>query len=143
MRRTLAVVFVNPRTGEPVDLGLRKPGRIKSRSGPNLTGDCGANLIPEPPPKLSGEPGINLEPLYREEIRVKNLRETSSSSDSLLFDVLSQYGVADDDVIKCLRTQTRNICPDFTDEDLYISSTPRASSFGEETAASRARSDSF
>ncbi|HJT70764.1 MAG TPA: hypothetical protein VJ731_11225 [Terriglobales bacterium] len=118
MRRTLAVVFVNPRTGEPVDLGLRKPGPLKSRPGPNLTGDRGANLTPEPPPKLSGEPGINLEPLYREEVREKNLRETSSSSDSLLFDALSQYGVADDDVIKRLRTQTRNICPDFTDEEL-------------------------
>jgi hypothetical protein len=118
MRRTLAVVFVNPSTGQPVDPGLRKPRPIKSAPGPNLSTGGGVNLTPEPLPKLGGEPGINLEPLYREEDREKTLRETSSSSDSLLFDALSQYGVADDDVLKRLRTQTRNICPDFTDEEL-------------------------
>jgi hypothetical protein len=118
MRRTLAVVFVNPSTGQPVDSAVRKPRPLKSASGPNLSRDGGVNLTPEPLPKLGGEPGINLEPLYREEDREKNLRETSSSSDSLLFDALSQYGVADDDVLKRLRTQTRNICPDFTDEEL-------------------------
>jgi hypothetical protein len=36
MRRTLAVVFVNPSTGQPVDLGLRKSPPIKSGPGPNL-----------------------------------------------------------------------------------------------------------
>jgi hypothetical protein len=35
-----------------------------------------------------------------------------------LFDALSQYGIADDDVLKRLRAQTYNICPDFTDEEL-------------------------
>jgi hypothetical protein len=118
MRRTLAVVFVDPSTGQPIDLGLRKPPSHISGPGPNLTGEGGINITPAPPSNLAGEPGLNLEPLYREEIREKNLRETSSSSDSLLFDALSQYGVADDDVLKRLRTQTQNVCPDFTVEEL-------------------------
>ena len=49
MRRTLAVVFVNPSTGQPVDLGLRKPRPLKSGPGPNLSRDGGVNLTPEPP----------------------------------------------------------------------------------------------
>lgn len=117
MRRTLAVVFVNPSNGQPLNLGLRKspsnPG-----PGPNLTRDRGLNLTPDPPTNLSAKPGLNLEPLYREEDREQQLRETSSSSDSLLFQALSQYGVADDDVLKRLRSQTRSVCPDFTDEEL-------------------------
>jgi len=118
MRRTLAVVFVNPSTGQPVDLGLRKSAFYKSGSGLKLNGERGLNLTPPPRSNLGGKPGLNLEPPYREDDREQNLRETSSSSDSLLFDTLSQYGVADDDVLKRLRTQTRNICPDFTDEEL-------------------------
>jgi hypothetical protein len=94
MRRTLAVVFVNPTTGQPVDLGLRKSASSKPGPGPNL------------------------EPLYREDVRETILRETSSSSDSLVLEALSQYGVADDDVLKRLRAQIRNVCPDFTDEEL-------------------------
>jgi hypothetical protein len=118
MRRTLAVVFVNPNTGQPVDLGLRKSRPNKSGPGPNLNRDGGVNLSPGPLPKLGGEPGLNLEPHYREVDREKNPRKTFSSSDALLFDALSQYGVADDDVLKRLRAQTRNVCPDFTDEEL-------------------------
>jgi hypothetical protein len=118
MRRTLAVVFVNPNTGQPVDLGLRKSGPTESGSGPNLNRGRGIKLSPDPLPKLGGEPGLNLEPLYREVDREKNSRKTPSSSDVLLFDALSQYGVADDDVLKRLRAQTRNVCPDFTDEEL-------------------------
>ena len=117
MRRTLAVVFVNPSNGQPLDLGLRKspsnPG-----PGPNLTRDRGLNLTPDPPTNLSAKPGLNLEPLYREEDREQKSRETSSSSDALLFEALSQYGVADDDVLKRLRSQTRSVCTDFTDEEL-------------------------
>jgi len=117
MRRTLAVVFVNPSNGQPLDIGLRKsPGN--SGPGPNLTRDRGLNLTPDPPTNLSHEPGIKLEPLYREEDREQKLRETSASSDSLLFEALNQYGVADDDVLKRLRSQTRNVCPDFTEEEL-------------------------
>jgi hypothetical protein len=117
MRRTLAVVFVNPSNGHPLDLGLRK-SPSNSGPGPNLTRDRGLNLTPDPPTNLSDKPGINLEPLYREKDREQKLSETSSSSDSLLFEALSQYGVADDDVLKRLRSQTRSVCPDFTDEEL-------------------------
>jgi hypothetical protein len=52
MRRTLAVVFVNPSTGQPVDSALRKPRPLKPAPGPNLSGDGGVNLTPEPLPKL-------------------------------------------------------------------------------------------
>ncbi len=118
MRRTLAVVFVNPTTGQPIDLGLRKSAPTKPRPGPNLDGAPGLNLNPVPRPNLSAEPGPNLEPLYREGVRETILRETPSSSDSLVLEALSQYGVADDDVLKRLRAQTRKVCPDFTDEEL-------------------------
>lgn len=118
MRRTLAVVFVNPRDGQPLDIGLRRPMVSNTGPGPNLTRARGSNLTPEPHANLSGEPGLNLEPLYREQDRENENRETSSSSDSFLFKALSQYGVADDDVLKRLRSQTRTICPDSTDEEL-------------------------
>jgi len=118
MRRTLAVVFVSPTTGQPVDLGLRKSALHKSGPGPNLNGERGLNLNPAPRSNLSGQPGLNLEPLYREEDREITLRETSSSSDSLLLDALKQYGVVDDDVLKRLRAETRKVCPDFTDEEI-------------------------
>lgn len=117
MRRTLAVVFVNPSNGQPLDLGLRKSSSNPG-PGPNLTRDRGLNLAPDPPTNLSAKPGLNLEPLYREEDREHKSRETSSSSDALLFEALSQYGVADDDVLKRLRSQTRSVCTDFTDEEL-------------------------
>ena len=88
MRRTLAVVFVDPRTGQPIDLGLRKPRPPKPGSGPKLNRG------------------------------IQNAGETSSSADLRVFEALSQYGVAGEDVIRRLRAQTRNVCPDFTDEEL-------------------------
>ena len=117
MRRTLAVVFVNPSDGQPLDIGIKKQQSDNSGPGTNITPGGGLNLSPEPPVNLSGEPGLNLEPLYREEYREKSLRETSSSH-SLLFEALSHYGVVDDDVLTRLRSQTRKVCPDFTDEEL-------------------------
>jgi hypothetical protein len=118
MRRTLAVVFVNPSNGQPLAIGPKNVRLRTSGPGPNLTGVRGINLTPEPHANLNAEPGLNLEPLYREEDREQNLREAPSSSDALLFAALGQYGVADDDVLKRLRSQTRNVCPDFTDEEL-------------------------
>jgi hypothetical protein len=118
MRRTLAVVFVDPRTGHPLDLGLKKTYRDYPGPGPNISGGGGVKLAPETLPKLTVEPGLNLGPHIREEEREINLRETLSSSDSILFEALSQYGVADDDVLKRLRAETRRACPDFTDEEL-------------------------
>ena len=120
MRRTLAVVFVNPTTGQPVDLGRRNNRTTRSVPGPTLnTGSgSGAHSISEPPPNLDGRPGINLEPLSTEEDCEKDFRQKASRSDALLLDALSQYGVADDDVLKRLRAQTRKICPDFTEEEL-------------------------
>jgi hypothetical protein len=118
MRRTLAVVFVDPKTGHPLDLGLKKTQRNHPIPGPNLSRGGGVNLAPEPRPKLTVEPGINLDPHNREEEREINLRETSSPSDSVLFEALSQYGVADDDVLKRLRAETSRVCPDFTEEEL-------------------------
>ena len=110
MRRTLAVVFVDPNTGQPLDLGLKMTQPSKVRPGPNLSTGRGINLTPDPHPKLAAEPGINLGPHYREEERETDIRETSSSSDSLLlFEALSQYGVADDDVLKRLRAETRHL----------------------------------
>jgi hypothetical protein len=118
MRRTLAVVFVDPKTGHPIDLGLKKTRGAHSGPGPKLGGQGGLNLAPESGAKLTVEPGINLGPLIREEEREKRIRETSSSSHSLLFEALSQYGVADDEVIQRLRNETKRTCPDFTDEEL-------------------------
>lgn len=118
MRRTLAVVFVDPKTGHPLDLGPKTTRSNYIGPGPNLSRGRGVNLDPEPLPKLTVEPGINLGPLNREEHRAINLRETSSPSDATLFEALSQYGVADDDVLKRLRAETRRVCPDFTEEEL-------------------------
>jgi hypothetical protein len=117
MRRTLAVVFVDPNTGQPIDLGLKKPRPEHAGPGPNLSGAAGINLGPDSGANLNQNPGINLTPLYREEDREANPRETSSS-DSLLFEALSQYGAVDDDVLTRLRNETRRICADFTTEEL-------------------------
>lgn len=118
MRRTLAVVFVDPQTGHPLSLATNYTSRRYARPGPELSYPPGLNLIPAPPPNLGGEPGPNLGPPYREESREKELRELSSSSDSVLFQALSVYGPADDDVLRRLRAETSSICPDFTEEEL-------------------------
>jgi hypothetical protein len=46
MRRTLAVVFVDPVTGQPIDLGVKRPRPKRSRTepGPNLTASPGPKL---------------------------------------------------------------------------------------------------
>jgi hypothetical protein len=80
MRRTLAVVFVDPKTGQPIDLGLKKTRGAHAGPGPKLGGQA--------------------------------------PSDSPLLEALSQYGPADDEAIQRLRSETRRICPDFTDEEL-------------------------
>jgi len=118
MRRTLAVVFVDRKTGHTLDIGLKKTRSNLAGPGPNLSLGRGVNLAPEPQPKLTGKPGINLGPHNREKERETSPRETSASSDSILFEALSQYGVADDDVLKRLRAATFRICPDFTEEEL-------------------------
>jgi len=134
MRRTLGVIFVNPTTGEPVDLRLRKSASNKSGPGPNLKGERGLNLNPAPRYNLSGEPGINLETLYTEKDREIILRETSSSSDSLLLEALSQYGVADDDVLERHGYRHEPSARTSLTKNSYISSTQREPSFGGETA---------
>lgn len=118
MRRTLAVVFVDPQTGLPID--CKQSANISSIPGPNLIPPPGPNLEPEAPPNLVGKPGLNLGPPYREQEREIKLRESesSSASDSLLFEALSSYGAADDDVLQRLRAETAAICPDFTDDEL-------------------------
>ncbi len=118
MRRTLAVVFVDPSTGQPLDLGGKKAKSPSLTAGPNLTRGRGSNLTSAPGPNLTAEPGANLGPLNREQEREHNLSQTSSSSDEILFQALSQYGIADDDVLTRLRAETRRICPDFTDDEL-------------------------
>jgi hypothetical protein len=113
MRRTLAVVFVDPVTKEPIDLGARK--RIRQEylnSGPGL------NLIPDPGPNLGPPPGPKLGPLTifsKEEFREELLRETSSSS---IYEALSVYGTVDDDVVTRLRAATGKACADYTDAEL-------------------------
>ncbi len=112
MRRTLAVIFVDPSTGQPVNLS--------SIPGPNLIPGAGPNLRPPPGPNLGGEPGVNLGPPYRESLREQNFRKQSSSSSShaRVLEALSQYGTADDDVLARLRELTRELCADFTDDEL-------------------------
>jgi hypothetical protein len=113
MRGTLAVVFVDPKTGHPLDLGLKKTQRNHPIPGPNLNRGGGVNLAPEPQPKLTVEPGINLDPHNREQAREINLRETSSPSDSVLFEALSQYGVADDGRSKTTPRRNQSCLPGF------------------------------
>jgi hypothetical protein len=111
MRRTLAVVFVDPVTKEPLDLGPRKhiqQGSLNSLPGPNL--------IPDPGIKLGPAPGPNLIPLLREKESSKKL--LSESSSSALHTALSTYGVVDDDAITRLRQQTLTRCPDCTEEEI-------------------------
>jgi hypothetical protein len=117
MRRTLAVVFVDPQTGQPLDLGLKKKKQDNPGPGPILREPSGPKLSPEAGAKLTGKPGINLIP-HIEKQTENTFREPSSSSDSLLFNTLSQYGAVDDDVIQRLRAETQRIAPDFTDEEL-------------------------
>jgi hypothetical protein len=101
-----------------LDLGLKTARARQIGPGLNLTGAPGLNLTPPPPPNLDVEPGPNLIPLYREEEREAFSGNASSSSPSLLFDALSQYGAVDDDVLNRLRAQTQSVCPDFTEEEL-------------------------
>ena len=115
MRRTLAVVFVDPVTKEPLDLGARKRIRqeyVNSGPGPNLRPDPGINLGPPPGPKL-----IPHTVFSKEEFREELLRETSSSSSSV-YEALSVYATVDDDVVTRLRTATRRACADYTDAEL-------------------------
>lgn len=115
MRRTLAVIFVDPVTKEPLDLGSKK--RIQQErvnSGPGL------NLRPPPGPNLGPPPGPNLIPPYNistKEFREELLRETSASSSSL-YEVLSGYGAVDDDVVTRLRSATAEVCADYTEDEL-------------------------
>ena len=108
MRRTLAVVFVDPVTKEPLDLGARK--RIQQEpvnSGP------GINLRPDPGPNLGPPPGPKLGPLTI--FSKEEFRETSSSS---IYEALRMYGTVDDDVVTRLRAATGKACADYTDDEL-------------------------
>ncbi|MEO5953668.1 MAG: hypothetical protein ABIQ44_14470 [Chloroflexia bacterium] len=117
MRRTLAVIFVNPLTGERLNLGPNDPkGKVKTTPGINLTTAAGPSLIPAGGSNLDPEPGPNLESPYREYFREINPSETSSSS--LLSATLSQYGTVDDDVINRLRGECRKRSADCTDEEI-------------------------
>ncbi len=115
MRRTLAVIFVDPVTKEPLDLGSKK--RIQQglvNSGP------GIKLRPLPGPNLGPPPGPNLIPPYNistKEFREGEPRELGASSSSL-YDVLSGYGTIDDDALGRLRSATAEVCPDYTEEEL-------------------------
>lgn len=117
MRRTLAVVFVNPVTGQRLDLGPNDP-KAKSQSIPGLklTAGAGPKLKPEGGSKLDSNPGPNLESPYREQFREIEPRETSSSS--VLFEALGRYGTVDDDVITRLRTECQKRANDCTDEEI-------------------------
>ena len=102
-RRTLAVLFVDPATGQPLAIPARISRVVNSGPGPNL----------RPPP------GINLGPPYREEeYREEEVREASSSGDSFVFAAFSQYGQIDDDVLTRLRAEAERACPDVTDAEL-------------------------
>lgn len=117
MRRTLAVVFVNPVTGQRLDLGPNDP-KVKSQLTPGLklTAGAGPKLEPVAGSKLDSKPGPKLESPYREQIREIETRETSSSS--VLFETLSQYGTVDDDVITRLRSECQKRANDCTDEEI-------------------------
>jgi hypothetical protein len=117
MRRTLAVVFVNPVTGQRLDLGPNDP-KAKSQliPGLKLTTGAGPKLKPEGGSKLDSKPGPNLESPYREHFREIEPRETSSSS--VLFEALGRYGTVDDDVITRLRSECQKRANDCTDEEI-------------------------
>ena len=121
MRRTLAVVFVDPATGLPLHLGLGKlPAEKPAGPGLKLDAPPGINLIPAPGLNLDGQPGLNLTPLYREELR-EEYREgqaPTSPSDAILFQALAAYGNVDDDAVARLRDEARRICPDCTSEEI-------------------------
>jgi hypothetical protein len=81
MRRTQAVVFVDPASGQPLDLGVKRPRHNK-------------------------RPGIKLIPVVDDE------------AGSPIFHALRTYGEVDSGVIRRLRTETRRICADATDEEI-------------------------
>lgn len=117
MRKTLAVVFVDPKTGEPL-VSKPKPQKkapglnLMGMPGANLGGEAGLNLMPEPPPNLHG--------LYREQYLVNLSRELDASA-PVLYEHLSQYGHPDDDAIRRLFLACKRNSPDCTvDEIAYF-----------------------
>lgn len=117
MRRTLAVVFVDPATGEPIEARRARPERGAPGPGTNLASAAGLNLASAAGPKLTDRPGINLDGHHRENIR-EGLEGKSSSSGEALVAALSRYGIVDDDAIRQLRTSVSSVRPDYTDEEL-------------------------
>jgi hypothetical protein len=113
MRKTLAVSFVDPATGEPL---LSKP---KKKAGPGLklTGGPPPNLTGGPGLNLGGAPGLNLTGAYREE-ELENLSREVASSVPVLYEHLSQYGHPDDDVIQRLFLACRREAADCTVDEI-------------------------
>ncbi|MDZ4801428.1 MAG: hypothetical protein SGI92_24995 [Bryobacteraceae bacterium] len=113
MRKTLAVSFVDPATGEPLLSKLKK----KAGSGLKLTRGAPPNLTGDPPPNLTGGPPPNLGGAYREE-DLENLSREVASSVPVLYENLSQYGHPDDDVIERLFLACRREAPDCTVDEI-------------------------
>jgi hypothetical protein len=131
MRRTLAVVFVDPTTGQPINTDGRKEGigakgsNLGARSdlspgltltpppGPNLSPEAGVNLAPDPGSKLGDEPGVKLTLPYRE-ISRESTDRTTSSPVSALRQILAEYGPVDDDAVTLLETSVHQVRPDAT-----------------------------
>jgi hypothetical protein len=106
-RRTLAVVFVDD-DGQPINLANARPGI-------NLQGEGDSKLGGGAGPNLGARPGINLGPLYREQLREQ---ETSSSVSLIVRTVQAELGAIDDAAARRILESCREKAPDVTDEEL-------------------------
>jgi hypothetical protein len=125
-RSSRGVDFVNPNTGEPIDLpkrnrtaspgisagdGISTPDGISASDG--IT-PSDAVISPAPPGITSGEsPGISAGALEKAK---RKHRETSS--DALIRQTLAQYGVVDDDAVYRLNTGVKRACSDATELEI-------------------------
>lgn len=111
VRKTSAVIFVSPETGQPIPLG-------KASSTPGLTLTPGPSPAPEPGIRLTGGPGVSLAGAFRE-VNIENtVRETSSLDISTVVEQLRPYLLIDDDAVRLILGQIRITDPDFRMEEV-------------------------